>query len=264
MRKHEIDLIAALAEGTLEDETEARALVASSGKARSEYEAQKTALNALASVPTSTLTDSEKAALHRDIWTQLKAQPVAAKKATPWYFRWSYAAAGLFLVVGLVAVLNTDGFSGGDDAATEELAAPLDAGETADTAVAAAGGDERAEAPSIAKDGASADDAELDDPMVGFFRREASKVRAGQFATAADTGGDEQQSVLDKQAECLLRADLEGYKAVGEVSFAEAEDFGLDPDTSYLVAVPTAEQLGEDTPIAFVEAATCSVAHTDE
>jgi hypothetical protein len=264
MRKHEIELIAALAEGTLEDETEARALVVSSGKARSEYEAQKTALNALASVPSSTLTDSEKAALHRDIWTQLKAQPVATKKATPWYFRWSYAAAGLFLVVGLVAVLNTDGFSGGDDAATEELAAPRDAGETADTTVGAAGGDEGAEAPSIAEDGASADDAVSDEPIVGFFMREASKVRAGQFATAADTSEDEQQSVLDKQAECLLRADLDGYEAVGEVSFADAEALGLDPDTSYLIAVPTLEELGEDTPVAFVEVDTCELVHTDE
>jgi hypothetical protein len=264
MRKHEIELIAALAEGTLEDETEARALVVSSGKARSEYEAQKTALNALASVPSSTLTDSEKAALHRDIWTQLKAQPVATKKATPWYFRWSYAAAGLFLVVGLVAVLNTDGFSGGDDAATEELAAPRDAGETADTTVGAAGGDEGAEAPSIAEDGASADDAVSDEPIVGFFMREASKVRAGQFATAADTSEDEQQSVLDKQAECLLRADLDGYEAVGEVSFADADALGLDPDTSYLIAVPTVEELGEDTPVAFVEVDTCELVHTDE
>ncbi len=263
MRKHEIELIAALAEGALDDETEARALVASSGKARSEYEAQKTALNALANVQPAVMSDIEKAALHRDIWTQLKAQPVATKKTTPWYFRWSYAAAGLFLVVGLVAVLNTDGFSG-DDAATEELAASRDAGETADTTVASAGADEGAEAPSIAEDAVSADDAGSEEAIVGFFSREASKVRAGQFATAADTGGNEQQSVLDKQAECLLVADLEGYKAVGEVSFAEAEDFGFDPETSYLVAVPTAEQLGEDTPIAFVEAATCSLVHTDE
>ncbi|MEE8375042.1 MAG: hypothetical protein V3S26_01805, partial [Acidimicrobiia bacterium] len=125
MRKHEIELITALAEGTLDDETQARALIESSNKARVEYEAQKTTLAALADVQPAVMSDIEKATLHRDIWTALKAQPVAVKKTAPWYYRWSYAAAGLFLVVGLFAVLNTDGFSG-DDAATEELATSRD------------------------------------------------------------------------------------------------------------------------------------------
>ena len=260
MRKHEIELIPALAEGTLDDETQARALIASSNKARIEYEGQKTALAALADVQPAVMSDIEKATLHRDTWTALKTQPVAAKKTAPWYYRWSYAAAGLFLVVGLVTVLNTDGFSG-DDAATEELATPREA---ADTTVAAGEADQRTEAPSVAEDGALADDSASDDPIVDFFRLEASKVRAGQFATATASEADEQQSVLDKQTECLLRADLEGYEAVGEVSFADAEDFGLDPDTAYLIAVPTAEELGEDTPVVFVEADTCALVHTDE
>jgi hypothetical protein len=263
MRKHEIELITALAEGTLDDETQARALIESSNKARVEYEAQKTTLAALADVQPAVMSDIEKATLHRDIWTALKAQPVAVKKTAPWYYRWSYAAAGLFLVVGLFAVLNTDGFSG-DDAATEELATSRDVGEAADTTIAAGGADQGAEAPSIAENGATADDAVSEDPIVGFFTREASKVRAGQFATAAGSEADEQQSVFDEQAECLLQAALEGYEAVGQVSFAEAENFGLDPDTAYLVAVPTAEQLGEDTPVAFVEADTCALVHTDE
>ena len=43
MRNKEVELIAALAEGSLEDETAARALVASSTKHQAEYEAQKTA-----------------------------------------------------------------------------------------------------------------------------------------------------------------------------------------------------------------------------
>ena len=263
MRKHEIELITALAEGTLDDETQARALIASSNKARIEYEGQKTALAALADVQPAVMTDIEKATLHRDTWTALKTQPVAVKKTAPWYYRWSYAAAGLFLVVGLVTVINTDGFSG-DEAGTDELAISRDGGEAADTSIAAGGADQGAEAPSIAEDGALADDSASDDPIVDFFRLEASKVRAGRFATATASEADEQQSVLDKQTECLLRADLEGYEAVGEVSFADAEDFGLDPDTAYLIAVPTAEELGEDTPVVFVEADTCALVHTDE
>jgi hypothetical protein len=262
MRRHEIELIAALAEGTLEDETEARALVASSEKARSEYEAQRTALDALTSVPPATLTDSEKAVLHRDVWTELTARPPGLQKATPWYFRWSYAAAGLFLVVGLFAVLNTDGFSG-DNAATEELTGSRDAADTADTTVAVGGADQGAETPSIAEDGVSADDAGSDDPIVGFFRREASKVRAGQFTSATAAQSEEYQGELDKQAECLLRADLEGYEALGEIAFDEALSYGL-AETLYLVAVPAGVPIDESTPVAFVDLLTCDRIHTDE
>jgi hypothetical protein len=208
------------------------------------------------------MSDIEKSTLRRDVWTKFKAQPAATKKTAPWYYRWSYAAAGLFLIVGLFAVLNTDGFSG-NDAATEELATSRDGGEAADTTVVA-GGAEGAEAPSIAEDGASIADAVSADEIIDLFAQEASKVRAGQFATAAASGNDEQQSVLDKQAECLLRADLEGYEAIGELRLADAKDFGLDPDTAYLIAVPTAQELGEDTPVAFVEAETCALVHTDE
>ncbi len=263
MRKHEIELITALAEGTLDDETRARALIDSSSKAQAEYEAQKTALAALAEVQPAVMSEIEKATLHRDTWTALKAQPVAAKKTSPWYYRWSYAAAGLFVVVGLLAFLNTNGSSSDSAALSEQLGAPQTAADTEETVVVD-DADKGAEAPAIAEDGATVDDAGSEAPIIGFFNGEASKLRDGQFRSAAATEGDEQQSVLEDQAECLIRADLEGYEAVGEVSFADAADYGLDPDTAYLLAVPKDEQLDEDTPVAFVEAATCALVHTDE
>jgi len=256
MRKHEIELIIALAEGSLEDETEARALIESSAKARSEYVAQKTALDALASVPPAELTDIEKAALHRDIWTALSAGPAVAQKATPWHSRWSYVAAGLFVVVGLVAVLSTDAFSG-DDAAVDSLGSSQDS--PAETTLASAGVDEGAEAPSIAEESAADSEAAAADPLLEFFREHASQVRSGQFSSAFSATGNDQGSIASQNSACLSRADLDDYEALGEITFDEAGSYGLNPDSLYLVAVPTAVSLDESTPVAFVELLTCAL-----
>ncbi|MEE8406157.1 MAG: hypothetical protein V3S32_03300 [Acidimicrobiia bacterium] len=263
MRKHEIELITALAEGALEDETEARALVASSEKARSEYEAQRIALDALATVPPATLTDGEKATLHRDVWTELSASPSGPQKATPWYFRWSYAAAGLFLVVGLFAILNTGGFSD-DDAATEELAASRDAGETADTTVATGGADQAAGAPTVAEDSAADVEAGTADPIVEFFREQASRVRSGQLYPALAFPEKDQSSVATENSACLTSAGLDEYEALGEITFDEALSYGLNPEAPYLVAVPAGSPIDESTPVAFVDLLTCDRIHIDE
>ena len=86
MRSHEQELISALVEGRLEDEAEALALIASSPALRSEYEAQKLAYEALTAIPQAQLTDHERAALHRDVWTELQARPTSLAVRTPWYF----------------------------------------------------------------------------------------------------------------------------------------------------------------------------------
>ena len=45
------------------------------------------------------------AAIHRNLWTELRATPATTTKS-PWWYRVTYAAAGLFVLVGLVAVLG--------------------------------------------------------------------------------------------------------------------------------------------------------------
>jgi hypothetical protein len=267
MRKHEIELIVALAEGSLEDETEARALIESSQKARSEYEAQKTALDALASVPSAELADIEKAALHRDIWTALSARPGVAQKTTPWYYRWSYAAAGLFVVVGLIAVLNTGAFSS-EDASLERLGSAQESGSestlaSGGTVQADEGTDKGAEAPSLADD-AGDGAADVADPVVEFFRENASRVRSGQFNAALAVPENDQETIADQYSACISRAGLDDYETLGEITFAEAESYGLNPETPYLVAVPTAAPLDENTPVAFVELPTCAQIYIDE
>lgn len=106
MSSRERELITALAEGVLEDESEARALIERSFRLRTQYEEQKRALEALALVPAAELTVSEATDLRRDIWTALTTSEPAPVNAgrSPW--AWGYAAVFLFAAVGMVAVLN--------------------------------------------------------------------------------------------------------------------------------------------------------------
>ncbi len=115
MHEHDLDLIAAFAEGSLEDESVARALVETCSECRAEYDGQQAVLAALATVPEARMSDIERAGLHRDLWTDLRAAP-AKRPVSPWWYRWSYVAAGLFVVVGLVGVLGGQFGMGGDSA----------------------------------------------------------------------------------------------------------------------------------------------------
>ena len=112
MHDHPLDLIAALADGSLSDEAEARALVESCPECREEYRTQTEVIGWLAATPAAEMTDLEKAALHRDLWTELRNQP-GKSPATPWWQRLAYVAAGLFVTVGLVSVLNNGALNGG-------------------------------------------------------------------------------------------------------------------------------------------------------
>ncbi|MGH8947751.1 MAG: hypothetical protein ACRDXF_02740, partial [Acidimicrobiia bacterium] len=171
MHEHPLDLIAALADGSLSDETEARALIETCPECRDEYHVQTEVIGWLAAAPAAAMTDLEKAALHRDLWTELPNEP-SKSATTPWWQRLSYVAAGLLVTIGLVSVLNNSALVGGDansgapttaadaqafdEAPTEEVpfaaqgtdegeAAPEMATET--TASAAAGGEESPDLP---------------------------------------------------------------------------------------------------------------------
>lgn len=261
MRKRELELIAGLAEGTLEDETEARALIESSEQHRFEYETQRTAIEALRSVEPARLNDHERAALHRDVWTELQAAPTTATRS-PWYYRWSYVAAGFLVVaVGLGTVLS----QGGDDAADTSrevsagLADDLAANETATT--------ESAAGAATAEDGQEQDSGEaplapLSSRFTELFAERARLARSGDlqaFESAGEAGADESLT----HAECLAQTELGDYMVLGEISVEEAREFGLEADTPYIIAVPGGVTLGPDTPVAFVESGTCVVVHTD-
>lgn len=237
MNERERELIAALAEGSLQDDTEARSLLEGSAEAQAEYRLQLAALQALSELSPAELSGSERADLRRDLWARLRAEKAKAR-STVGIYGWSLAAAALFVIVGLAAVLGNQAQSGGDAAeGFEEISSGL--AEAADTTAAS---DTFAAADSGAEAAA---------PAEQYFAAQARRLRSGD---------DDLQRASDGEAgdqECLAEAGIPNHEVVAVVG----EDEGV-PER-YLAAVPAGETIGPETPIHFVDATTCDLVYSD-
>jgi hypothetical protein len=278
MREHELELIAALAEGRLEDETDARALLASSEEARAEFEAQVSALTALSATSPVMMSPTERAGLHRDIWTELHSpMPVPSTPSSkPWYYRWMPVAAGMFVLVGLVAVLSQDGletFVAADEGAavttslassetTDAVAEELDGGD--DSGGGEAGGETVTESPTntVAEAGDGDASAQAPPAAAAFYSAEADELREDEESRSLQLGGLSTTELAD----CLERAGLDGYE-VREAN-PTPDDQG-DPDADvpeeavpYLAAIPSGEELAT-AEVVFGALETCEVIHVD-
>lgn len=242
MHEHDLDLIAALADGSLRDETEARALVDSCDICHTEYLEQTEVLALISNAPSARMTELEKAALHRDLWTELRPAPAGAP-STPWWQRWSYVAAGLFVVVGLVGVLNLAQDGGGEAAdttaaeATADLQAPLN-----EEGVPFVTGEDSAEGGGEAVTTTAAAEQALPPPFAELAD-EARAQRNGGTMTTLDSDEDVE--------ECLTSLGLDEHEVVDEIAL----------DQTYLVVMPVdarAEQV-----VTFITIADCAIAHVD-
>lgn len=274
MRDQELELIAALVEGRLQDEAEARALIASGPEFVAEYESQKIAYEALRSMGPATMSDTEKAALHRDLWTALRT-PVPAAASTPWYYRWMPVAAGMFLVVGLVAVL---GQNGGSDAGSDQMS--LTTAASAETASDDASGGTKgsgdggspvapiAEPLPDPNEGVTPETMALEPAQLAYYDAEAEEVREGELSgvDVEDTDGTLTESELE---DCIDEAGLDDYQVVGARSIARVDEttgstVSAPVDVvSYIAAVPAGADLAE-APVAFVDLASCVLIHVDD
>ena len=261
MREHELELIAALVEGRLEDESEARALIESSPELGEEYEAQKLAYQALRDTGTASLRDTERAALHRDLWTELRSGSPQPTPKTPWYSRWAPVAAGLLVVVGLVGVLG----QGGDD--TAEEAVNLAAGMPETTSTAADEG-EAAMAPEDGQEMEAADDAGgsetsadadmLSEKALDIYRREADLLRQGVYGERLRP----YDSVDVTIETCVEESGLEEHRILATLSAAMEEDDALEDERPLAIAYPEGASL-EAAAISFVDLDVCEVVYTD-
>lgn len=263
MRDHELELIAALVEGRLDDETEARALVDSSAEHRREYEAQKTAYEALRGLGIAELTHSERSALHRDVWTALRRDHTPAR---PGWYRWVPVTAGvLFVLVGLVAVLS----GGGQDAGVfAETAADLDGGSETPVPEDALTRDDDGSAGEDSDEGAVVEEPTAttvtafgsppEEEVAAFYSDEAERIRAGEFTArmhAFDTAAEDDLDV------CLETADLDGYQVVALLDPPDDIDSGA--GAPVLIAVAGDTELADAT-VAFVDRSECRLIHLDE
>jgi hypothetical protein len=267
MRDHERELIAALVEGRLDDESEARALVASSPELQDEYQAQLLAHRALTGAGTVSLTEGERAELHRDVWTALRHRSEAPTRG-PWYLRAAAVAAGLFVVVGLAAVLSTSG--GPDAGVTGGLAADLDESPTSDESQEAAGvpaddsaGSDGAETfeDAATTTAAASEPAAPRDDAIAFYSREAELMRQGIFSERLRSVPTSEARYGDHQA-CVEEAGLTEYRVLATLE--EPAGTSTTGDSSMLaVAIPVDAQL-DSAPIAFVDLDVCEVVYIDE
>ncbi len=274
MRENELELIAALVEGRLQDEAEARALIASGPEFAAEYEAQKSAYEVLRSMGSATMSDTEKADLHRDLWTALRT-PAPTRASSPWYYRWMPVAAGMFVVVGLVAVLGQDGDSDGDSRqfAVTTAASAETSGDNASggTVEATDGGSPVAPVaeplPDPGED-VTPETMALEPAQEAYYQAEADEVREGELSgvNVEDTEGDLTESELK---DCIDEAGLDDYEVVGARSIARVDEttgstVSAPVDvSSYIAAVPAGATLA-DAPVAFVDLASCVLIHLDQ
>lgn len=266
LRKHEIELIARLVEGNLDDESEARALLERSEQARAEYEAQKTAYDALRSAGPVTMTESEKAALRRDTWTALRQDPQPKARKVPWYYKLAPVAAALSLVIGLAAVLTQGSNDAGEADSFDEISESL----SADTTQADSGAIESAETTRAASgdgdDGAEADMADeeaaptarsLEDVFAQIAEAVRTRDDMGDAAEIFPLGAREE---VEEAARCLESAGLPNYSILGEF---EAPSVSGDSPTTYLVVVQSNDEIGPDTQVVFIDTGTCRIAHVE-
>lgn len=245
MHRHDLDAIAALADGTLEDEAAARALIETCQECRAEYESQRAVLDALSSVEAAVMTETEKAALHRDLWTALRSGQ-APQPSKSWWYRLPYAAAGLFVVIGVAAVISQTVSSDGTETPTG-VTARVDTG-FADTEAA----DERQAEPAGGAEGATTFAAAAAPEDTFDFSAIADQVRTKTGALLYSNGAeDETTAVSDEMNDCVLQAGLDDQQ-IAEI---------IDP---FLLTVPADADIGPDTPITFVQADTCTVVHVEE
>lgn len=259
MREHELELIAALVEGRLEDETEARTLIDSSPELREEYEAQKLAYETLQQAGTASLRDTERATLHRDIWTDLRSGSSAQASKTPWYYRWVPVTAGLVLMVGLVAVLG----QGGDDSGEEAVSLAADIAATTTTAAdatatggeaAPSDGDDAAMTESASEQGEADGGRAVSPEETEFLTMLAEQVREGELAGTDLEPFDADEQTAER-TDCLAGIGLEGHRVVATTSSPEGE--------TLLVTVPDESDLSE-APVGFVAPDSCELVYLDE
>jgi hypothetical protein len=253
MHEHDLDLIAALADGSASeagdgvasDAAEARSLIETCPVCRAEYETQTEVIAWLAAAAKPVMTDLERAGLHRAVRSGLGSETSSAP-AAPWWQRLGYVAAGLLLVAGLFGVLQNSGLTGGADTAASI------------TTTTAAEGAEEAEAPAGGIPFVAGDAAEESAPTTTSAAMQTLDVddaEARLFADLADearAGPTEGVTMSEEDRECLARAGLDRHQVVREV-----EESG----TTYLVVMP-AEPSG-DVIVFFVELPDCRVVFED-
>jgi hypothetical protein len=256
MHEHDLDLIAALADGSASEAIDgvaseaakARSLVDTCPVCRAEYEAQTQVIGWLAAAPSPAMTDLERAGLHRAIRSDLEGDEKPQAVPAPWWQRLGYVAAGLLVAASLYGVLQNAGFTGGADTAAEGAAptstAAADLAEAPTEEVPFVAEDAGEEAGPITSTDAQPQSGTLESLSLPFPEL-ADEARAARAERDAPPTSDDDR-------ECLARVGLDRHIVVREV-----EENGQ----TYLVVMP--EEPADEAPVTFVEIPACRIVFED-
>ncbi len=251
MHRHDLDLMAALADGSLHDEDRARSRLTSCEVCRAEYESHRSVLVATRSAEPIEMSGTERAALHRDVLSAMaNSASTPTRRSSFLWPRFGYATVALFLVVGLVGVLSQAGvfsnqdrslgtLGGSSNAVTAEgaekspqagFAPPTTAAATADMSAA----------------GNGSDDPAAYEPLIEQARKyPRPSPSAGYYSDA---------SVATRAESCIDQAGLDSsFQPIGNVNDA----------SQFILVVPEITELTDETPITVIDFTTCQIVHVD-
>lgn len=239
---HDLDLLAAFAEGRLSDPAPAEAMIAACPECAEVFESHRTVLEAVRRQTPAVLDDLERRRLRAAVWGKLQEEPSPAvvtpvparRSATPWWYRVVPVAAALVVVVGVAANLVP---RGGDADTTADLTSEgpgvdrFDSSEAAPETTAASEATITADASATTTAGAS--------PTTG------SDSGEGGTSQAADSGMEEaaaefarravaDEEAVDEEARECVAADPE---AEGDAVASESTAF--DSVEAWLVGLGT-------------------------
>ncbi len=138
---HDLDLIAAYADGVADDASEARRLLDTCPLCREEYQAQRHIKQLFASLPAPVMTETERQHLHRALVQPGggRVMTFAERRRARRWMQLGTVAAGLVLVVGLGSVFLRMMGGAQSDGAEEEAVAAATTAAAAETFTTAAG-----------------------------------------------------------------------------------------------------------------------------
>lgn len=233
MTEHSFDLelIMAIAEGTIPPDEAATAERALDEQGRTELASQRKAIAALSEAPAPALSDAERLAMRAAVRSAINLDAAPAKvrapaQTNPWYFRFLPVAAGLAVAIAVVGIGITTiggiGFGAADETSEsfENVGAELAEGDSRDGAARLAGVDETAEdsIESGGADSAAAPATEAADQNYAATTAAATEgAQVFEFSVALDP--------IDSRDLEQIRAVVRDALSDPELVFAMANDF---------------------------------------
>lgn len=206
---------------------------------------------ALDSLEPVSMSETERSDLRRAVWSEITSgSPAPSPARTAWGWRFAGVAAALAMVVGVGVLVNDMGDATSEAGQDEALVATSDRGSTSVAAFERADGWDKPDRDGLFG-GSQADPTRGGVDLPGpptievVMRRQAELIRAG---------GEGLDTPTIAESGCAGEPSVEGLEHVATLEIE---------GTRYEAWVPLAQPIDSDTPVTFVEIASCDAVATE-